>query len=117
MNYISGIFLNRSMRFSARSTPSFFDPIGLRLRWCGLLLLGALIASFPARAQQKTGPGITDEDALTWHGVTLYGVVDVGVQYDTHSASFTAYRPGASGNIVRSNDYQSVTGVTSSNMG
>ena len=117
MNYTSGIFLNRSMRFSPRATPSFFDPIGLRLRWCGLLLLGALIASFPARAQQKTGPGITDEDALTWHGITLYGVIDIGLQYETHGAPFTPYRPAASGNIVRSNDYESVTGLTPSNMG
>ena len=73
--------------------------------------------SVPALAQQKTGPGITDEDALTWHGITLYGVIDIGLQYDTHSAPFTPYRPAASGNIVRQNDSQSVTGLTPSNMG
>lgn len=57
------------------------------------------------------------EDSLTWHGITLYGVVDIGVQYDTHSAPFTPYRPAASGNIVRQNSGQSVVGVTPSNMG
>jgi predicted porin len=56
-------------------------------------------------------------DSLTWHGITLYGVVDIGVQYDTHSAPFTPYRPAASGNIVRNNSRQSVTGLTPSNMG
>jgi predicted porin len=76
-----------------------------------------MTASVPALAQQKTGPGITGDDALTWHGITLYGVVDIGVQYDTHSAPFTPYRPSASGNIVRQNSSQSVTGVTPSNMG
>jgi predicted porin len=81
------------------------------------LLVGTLAASVPALAQQKTGPGITGEDSLTWHGVTLYGVVDVGVQYDTHSAPFTPYRPSASGNIVRQNSRQSVVGLTPSNMG
>ena len=80
-------------------------------------LVSAIIASVPALAQQKTGPGITGEDALTWHGITLYGVVDVGVQYDTHSAPFTPYRPSASGNIVRQNSRGSVTGLTPSNMG
>jgi hypothetical protein len=45
-----------------------------------ILLLSALAAAIPAHAQQKTGPGITGEDSLTWHGVTLYGVVDIGVQ-------------------------------------
>jgi len=71
----------------------------------------------PAVAQQKTGPGVPEDDSLTWRGITLYGVVDVGIQYDTHSAPFTPYRPSASGNIVRSNDYESPVGVTPSNMG
>src|SRR5882762_268853 len=83
----------------------------------GLILFAAFIASVPALAQQKTGPGITGEDGLTWHGITLYGVVDVGLQFDTHSAPFTPYRPAASGNIVRQNSRESVTGLTPSNMG
>src|SRR6202789_795263 len=82
-----------------------------------ILLFGALAAAVPARAQQKTGPGITGDDSLTWNGITLYGVIDIGIQHDTHSAPFTPYRPSASGNIVRNNDYQSATGVTPSNMG
>jgi predicted porin len=89
----------------------------LRLGWCTLVLFSAVIASVPARAQQKTGPGITGDDSLTWHGITLYGVIDIGLQYDTHSAPFTPYRPSASGNIVRQNSRQSVTGLTPSNMG
>ena len=82
-----------------------------------VLCLLAALASVPAGAQQKTGPGVPPDDSLTWNGITLYGVVDVGLQYDTHSAPFTPYRPAASGNIVRSNDYQSAFGVTPSNMG
>jgi predicted porin len=82
-----------------------------------LVLLSALAAAVPALAQQKTGPGITGDDNLTWNGITLYGVVDIGLQFDTHSAPFTPYRPAASGNIVRSNDYQSAIGLTPSNMG
>jgi predicted porin len=82
-----------------------------------VLLWSALAAAVPARAQQKTGPGIIDDDALTWKGITFYGVIDIGVQYDTHSAPFTSYRPSASGNIVRQNSRQSVTGLTPSNMG
>jgi predicted porin len=83
----------------------------------GLSIAVCAIISGPARAQQKTGPGITGDDALTWYGITLYGVVDVGLQYDTHSAPFTPYRPAASGNIVRSNSLGSVIGLTPSNMG
>src|SRR5450631_2102299 len=90
----------------------------LRFVWTlAVFLASAMTASGPALAQQKTGPGITGEDRLTWHGITLYGVIDIGLQYDTHSAPFTPYRPAASGNIVRNNSRQSVTGLTPSNMG
>ena len=75
------------------------------------------MASGTAAAQQKTGPGITGEDSLTWAGITLYGVIDIGVQYDTHRAPFTPFRPAASGNIIRSNGRESVIGLTPSNMG
>src|SRR5271154_7242713 len=80
-------------------------------------MVSAMTASVPAFAQQKTGPGITGDDSLTWHGITLYGVIDIGVQYDTHSAPFTPYRPSASGNIVRQNGRQSVIDLAPSNMG
>ena len=82
-----------------------------------LFLFTALTASLQALAQQKTGPGVSGDDSLTWKGITFYGVVDIGVQYDTHMAPFTPYRPAASGNIVRQNSRQSVVGLTPSNMG
>jgi predicted porin len=85
--------------------------------WCAVVLFTYLTASVPALAQQKTGPGVPPDDSLTWNGITLYGVIDVGLQYDTHSAPFTPYRPSASGNIVRQNSKGSVIGVTPSNMG
>jgi predicted porin len=87
------------------------------LGWGAAVLAAAVAASAPALAQQKTGPGISGDDSLTWHGITLYGVVDIGIQYDTHMAPFTPYRPAASGNIVRNNSRQSVTGLTPRNMG
>ncbi len=92
-------------------------PKNLRLRCWVLVLCSAVAASSPALAQQKTGPGISGDDSLTWNGITLYGVIDIGLQYDTHSAPFTPYRPSASGNIVRQNSAGSVTGLTPSNMG
>ncbi len=87
------------------------------LRWYAALWLCVATGAVPALAQQKTGPGITGDESLTWNGITLYGVIDIGLQYDTHSAPFTPYRPSASGNIVRQNSSQSVTGLTPSNMG
>jgi predicted porin len=86
-------------------------------RRAAFALVCAVSAAAPALAQQKTGPGITGEDALTWNGITLYGVIDVGVQYDAHSAPFSDYRPGSSAEIVQKFSRESVTGLTSSNMG
>src|SRR6201996_7783587 len=87
------------------------------MKYAWVLLWSALAAAVPARAQQKTGPGVTGDASLTWHGITLYGVIDLGLQYDTHSAPFTPYRPSASGNIIRQNSRGSVFGVTPNNMG
>jgi predicted porin len=89
----------------------------VRLGGWALVLFSAASALSPASAQQKTGPGVPADESLTWHGVTLYGVIDIGLQYDTHSAPFTPYRPAASGNIVRQNSRESVIGFTPSNMG
>ncbi len=101
---------------------SAFNPLqsgsrGPRLILCALGLISAVAASVTAVARQETGAGTTDDDRLTWNGITLYGAIDIGIQHDTHSAPFTPYRPSASGNIVRQNSYQSVTGLTPSNMG
>src|ERR1700685_4023119 len=117
MNYQDASRPKGIARLAHGSILSFRSCFGARLRWSGLVLLAAMSASVPAVAQQKTGPGITGDDSLTWHGITLYGVIDIGLQFDTHSAPFTPYRPAASGNIVRQNDYQSATGLTPSNMG
>jgi predicted porin len=103
MNYAHGMMAPR---------PHFQFFLTLAILWAA-----AAMVSEPALAQQKTGPGIMGDDALTWNGITLYGVIDIGVQYDTHSAPFTPYRPAASGNIVRQNDSRSVIGLTPSNMG
>jgi hypothetical protein len=78
-----------------------------------LVFLSALAAPVPGLTQQKTGPGVPADESLTWHGITLYGVIDIGLQYDTHSAPFTPYRPSASGNIVRQNSPLGSTGARS----
>ena len=117
MNYTSGLRLSGRNRPARRNNLSSVGSSSRTLGWCALALVGAMGASAPASAQQKTGPGISGDDALTWHGITLYGVIDIGFQFDTHSAPFTPYRPAASGNIVRQNDFGSANGLTPSNMG
>jgi predicted porin len=76
-----------------------------------------MTSSPAAWSQQKTGPGISGDDRLTWHGITLYGVIDIGLQYETHGQPYSDFRPAASGNIVQKTSRESVFGATPSNMG
>jgi predicted porin len=45
----------------------------------------AMAADYPnTKAEYKKAP--PQDDSLTWHGVTLYGLVDMGVTYQNHGA-------------------------------
>ncbi len=79
----------------------------------GGLLLGGLM-SLGAVAQAQTAPAA--DESLSWHGITLYGIVDIGLQYDTHAAPINDYFPAGSADIIQSNGNQSVTGATPSNL-
>jgi len=84
--------------------------------WSSLAVAACLAASGVAQAQSSTSPAAPVDDSLTWHGITLYGIVDIGLQYDTHSAPFTDYFPGGSSDIVQKFSRQSAVGATPSNL-
>jgi predicted porin len=81
-------------------------------------LAAALWASLAGvAAAQAASPGPAPVDTtLTWHGITLFGIVDVGLQYENHGAPFNEFHPAGSANIVQKNSRQSVTGLTPSNL-
>jgi predicted porin len=100
----------------ATSMPSSGLKLAPHLR--AAVLAAALLVAAAAQAQSnKTGPDLKPDDSLTWHGITLYGVIDIGLQYETHGAPFSDYHPAGSANIVQKNSRQSVLGFTPSNMG
>ena len=84
------------------------------------LLTASLAAAGVAQAQtapSTPAPATKAEDSsLTWKGITLYGIVDIGIQYDTHSAPFSDYFPAVSGALVQKNDYDSPTGIAGNNL-
>jgi predicted porin len=95
----------------------------------GVTRIGALVALTLAAAgvaQAQTAPSAAPapgpapakaEDAsLTWKGITLYGTVDIGVQYDTHSAPFSDYFPPSTGALLQKNAYDSPFGVSGNNL-
>ena len=84
----------------------------------GVLKTGFLLAvlSFAATAAQAQSAAPAADDSLTWHGITLYGIVDVGVQNQSHGAPISDYFVAGSAEVVQKNSNHSVTGVTPSNL-
>ena len=84
----------------------------------GALALGAMLAgSGVAQAQSAVGPvPLPADGSLTLHGITLYGIVDVGLQYETHGAPFSDYFAAGSADIVQKNSNKSQVGATPSNL-
>src|SRR6266849_3081763 len=81
----------------------------------GLVLLAAL--SMPGFAHaQSAAPAPSSDDSLTWKGITLYGIVDIGIQNQSHGAPISDYFVGGSAEVVQKNSNRSVTGVTPSNL-
>jgi len=72
----------------------------------------ALLASAGV-AHADTAPA---DSTFTWKGITLYGIVDVGLQYDSHAAPFSDYFQAGSADIVQKNSRRAQFGVTSSNL-
>ena len=79
----------------------------------GGLLLGSLSALTGVSHAQSTSPA---DESLTWYGITLYGIVDIGLQYDSHGAPFSDYFPAGSADIVQKNSNHSEVGATPSNV-
>jgi predicted porin len=82
----------------------------------GLLCASLLAATGLAQAQSAAAPATPADDSLTWHGITLYGIVDIGIQNQTHGAPISDYFVAGSAEIVQKNSNHSVTGVTPSNL-
>jgi len=79
--------------------------------WCALLA-----ATGAAQGQSTGATAPPPADGLTFHGITLYGTVDLGLQYQTHGAPISDFYPAGSADIVQKNSNHSVTGITPSNL-
>src|ERR1700693_5355835 len=74
-------------------------------------------AAAPAQAQSSSAPAPKAPDSsLTWNGITLYGIVDVGLQYQTHGVPISDYFPAGTESIIQKNRNVSSTAVTPSNL-
>jgi predicted porin len=88
----------------------------------GIVRIGALLAlTFAAAgvAQAQTAasaPPKTEDSSLTWKGITFYGIIDIGVQYQTHGVPTSDYFQSGTETVIQKNSQGSVTAVTSSNL-
>ena len=62
---------------------------GISRRGGAWMLVASLAAAAPLAQAQATGaPAAKAADtSLSWNGITFYGIVDIGVQYQTHGRS------------------------------
>jgi predicted porin len=98
-------------------------PRGVRAnRGRSAALLGGLAAALFAAtgmAQQSVSPTAQPapkDESLTWHGITLYGIVDVDLQYENHGAPFNNYWFASGAEVVAKNSNNSVSGIASNGM-
>ena len=82
------------------------------------VLAACWCAAAPAQAQSSGTPAPKAPDSsLTWNGITLYGIVDVGLQYQTHGVPSSDYFPAGTESIIQKNSNGSITAVTPNNLG
>jgi predicted porin len=93
-------------------------PRAARLLGTLLCLAGvahAQTTTAPANQANPSPPPPT-ASGLSWRGITLYGIVDAGFQYETHGAPFNDYYVANSADIVQKNSRRAISGFTSSNL-
>ncbi len=77
---------------------------------------GLLAGTAHAQTTSAQSPPAPADESLTWHGITLYGIIDAGIQYNTHSAPFNDFFITGGSEIVQKNSNQAVFGLTSNPM-
>ena len=80
---------------------------------CALLAVGS---AAQAQTTSATAPPAPADESLSWHGITLYGIVDMDFQYETHGAPFSNYFISGGSDIVQKNSNNPVSGFTSNGM-
>jgi predicted porin len=65
-------------------------------------------------AMAQTKPPEADS-SLTLHGITIYGIVDLGLQYETHGAPYSDFFPAGGNGLLQKNSDKSVIGFTPNN--
>jgi len=84
----------------------------------GAVLVGSALALCAGTAHaQNAAPAPAKDDSLTWHGITLSGTVDIGLQYDSHGAPESDYFQAGTNSLVAKQNNGSITALVPSGLG
>lgn len=83
-----------------------------------VLAFGLLCVASLAQAQTQTpaAPATGGDDAISWKGLTLYGIIDIGLQYQNHGVPESDYFPPGTEELIQKNANKSVTGIVPSGL-
>jgi predicted porin len=81
-----------------------------------LALLAVSSAGLAQTISQTSLPEPVEDGGLTWKGITLYGIIDAAVQYETHGAPFNDYWFAGGTDIVQKSSNNAVSGVVSNGL-
>jgi len=90
-------------------------PTGKSFRNAQAAVAAAMLLSLMGLARAQTAQSGADT-SLTSHGITLYGLVDIGLQYETHGATLSDFFPAGGNGLIQKNSYKSVLGGTPNNL-
>jgi predicted porin len=94
----------------------------IRDRALVVVLVGASLAAsgvvHAQSAEAATAPpaAAPADSGLSWHGITLSGLIDLGLQYQPHAAPISDYYASGGYNLIQADSLRSVAGVTPNNL-
>jgi predicted porin len=81
------------------------------------MLCVAISPGFAAAAAPEPAASVIEDHLISAYGLTLYGTVDMGLQYDTHGVPVSDYYVAGTAAFIRPNDQKSIFAATPSNLG
>src|SRR6202042_660887 len=85
-------------------------------RGCAILAAALLAVAGVTEAQTSAPPPPSENQSLTMYGITVYGIIDIGLQYDSHGAPFSDSFPAGSADTAQKNSNHSKVGAPPSNL-
>ena len=77
---------------------------------------GAQALPAAASAMAPDGTGASNNDSLTYHGITVYGTIDIGGAYQTHGVDSNSHLQTGLAYPISKNSNQSITSLANSGL-